>query len=166
MGRCERPDSRRSIGYDVQRSCEGTADPSMVMARFLEIFHSPASSADRHEPGLAVSTTSVTADVTVLTARGVLTTRTCAQLGDAAHTQLAEVPRLLIVDLAQLAVLDRNGVDVLVGIAREAGEADIGLCLVVDGTHRDIVTRPLADANVLSLFEIHHTIANALDAMD
>lgn len=45
----------------------------------------PAWSADRDGEGLAVSTTSVATGVAILTARGVLTTRTRARLRDAAH---------------------------------------------------------------------------------
>jgi len=126
----------------------------------------PAWPADKHGSGLALSTAPETAGVTMLTARGALTTRTCARLGIAAREQIARVPRLLVVDLAQLTELDEDGVDVLVEIAYEAGEADIGLCLVFDGNRRDLVMGPLEDANVVPLFEIHPTIASALGTLD
>lgn len=57
---------------------------------------------DRHGLHLTFNTTPVAVGVTILTARGVATVRTCAQLGAAARSQLAERPRLLVLDLTQL----------------------------------------------------------------
>ncbi|MGH3974255.1 MAG: STAS domain-containing protein [Pseudonocardiaceae bacterium] len=78
---------------------------------------------------------------------------------ETAYGQLIQAPRLLVLDLSQLTALDTDGVTLLVEIAYEAGEADIGLCLVIDRTRPDLVTTPLAKANVLALFEIQPTVA-------
>lgn len=74
-------------------------------------------------------------------------------------------PRLVVLDLVKLTALDTDGVGLLVDIAYLAGEADIGVCLVVNQTRSDLVTTPLAGAGMLALFEIHSTITRALDAL-
>jgi hypothetical protein len=52
---------------------------------------------------------------------------------------------------------------VLIEVAREAADADIGLCLVVAAAQMAAITAAL-DADARELFEIYPTIAAALDA--
>lgn len=59
-------------------------------------------------------------------------------------------------------VLASDSVSALVSVAREAGEADIGFCLVVPPDQMDAVENALGAADVSDLFEIHPTVASAL----
>ena len=56
--------------------------------------------------------------------------------------RLAAAPWGIVLDLSALSVLEPGAVPTLVHVASRAGEADIGLCLVADGT----VSQALATA--------------------
>lgn len=87
---------------------------------------------------------------------------TAHRIHAAAAAALAEHPRMLVVDLSTAAV-DAGVVAELVGIAYQAGTADIGLCLLAQ---RDgCVCRALEDAGVLDLFEIHGSVRKALGTL-
>jgi hypothetical protein len=60
------------------------------------------------------------------------------------------------------ALLD-TAIPVLIELAREAADADIGLCLVVAPSQMAVVTAAL-DLDAPELFEIHPTVDAALDA--
>ena len=74
--------------------------------------------------------------------------------------QLAASPWAVVLDFSALSVLEPGAVPTLADVARRAAEADIGLCLVADGT----VSRTLATA-APELFEIHPTTEAALSAL-
>jgi hypothetical protein len=59
-------------------------------------------------------------------------------------------------------VLASASISALVSVAREAGEADIGFCLIVPPDHAAAVENALSAADVSDLFEIHPTVASAL----
>jgi len=67
-------------------------------------------------------------------------------------------PRFLILDASGIADIEPCGVGVLVTAAERAGQADIGLCLVVD---TDTVRERLAASEVLDLFETTLTVEQA-----
>jgi anti-anti-sigma regulatory factor len=58
--------------------------------------------------------------------------------------------------------LAQASVAALVEVAREAGEADIGFCLVVPPDQMAAIENALGAADVRDLFEIHPTVASAL----
>jgi anti-anti-sigma factor len=67
-------------------------------------------------------------------------------------------PRFLILDASGLADIEPCGVGVLVTAAERAGQADIGLCLVID---TDTVRQRLAASDALDLFETALTVDQA-----
>lgn len=71
--------------------------------------------------------------------------------------QLAAAPWAIVLDLSTLSVLKPCAVPTLVHVACRAGEADIGLCLVAEGT----LSQTLATV-APELFEIHPTTKAAL----
>ena len=77
----------------------------------------------------------------------------------AAMTELRRSPALLVIDLSNVASIDRHSIDVLTTLAAEAGEADISFCLVAapDGP----VTAALAEARKTELFEIFSSVSEA-----
>jgi hypothetical protein len=90
-------------------------------------------------------------------------------LRDAVLGQIAQTPRMVIVEFVPVASgghgrtgLAPASVAALVEVAREAGEADIGFCLVVPSDQVAAVENALGAAGVWDLFEIHPTIASAL----
>jgi hypothetical protein len=90
-------------------------------------------------------------------------------LRDAVLGRLAQGPRMVIVEFVPVASEARGGivlasasVSALVSVAREAGEADIGFCLVVPPDQMAAVENALSAADVSDLFEIHPTVASAL----
>jgi hypothetical protein len=69
---------------------------------------------------------------------------------------------LLVLDLTELATFGPGAVRTVVRIAMDLGPVDIGLCLVAsDG----LVESALDDAGVLSLFELHGSVDEALDVL-
>jgi anti-anti-sigma regulatory factor len=111
----------------------------------------------------------VVAGVVSVTVPGVLSARQAGLLRDALLERLARGPRMVIVEFVPVVSRARGGIvlasasiSALVSGAREAGEADIGLCLVVPPDHMAAVENALGAADVADLFEIHPTVASAL----
>jgi hypothetical protein len=120
--------------------------------------------------GDAVSVFAAADRVVVVAARAALSRERVVMLRNAALAQLARHPRMLIVKFAPPALLTDHdpaplgaATAVLIEVAREAADADIGLCLVVADAQMAAITAAL-DADARELFEIYPTIAAALDA--
>ncbi|WP_214364250.1 STAS domain-containing protein [Pseudonocardia sp. H11422] len=112
-------------------------------------------------PFLEVRLSQLRAAVPLLQVDGHLAPATAAELFEILDGTLAQHP-WGVLDLSALSALHDGVVPDLVGIARRAGDADIGLYLVVaDG----IVAPTLHDAGVLELFELHPDVHSALRAM-
>jgi anti-anti-sigma regulatory factor len=88
-----------------------------------------------------------------------------AQMRHIVHTQLADHPRLMVLDLRAVVALPPDGVAALVAIAYAAGDAEIGLCLVCGDGDEDAVLAGLRDAGVVELFEIQPDLDTALDTL-
>jgi anti-anti-sigma factor len=91
---------------------------------------------------------------------GNLDERTIAGLLSLTGDQLSPALDLLIVDLTNLTTLGPDGVRMLVRMARELGDANVGLALVAPDS---VVEPALDEAGVRSLFRLHATIDDALD---
>jgi anti-anti-sigma factor len=89
------------------------------------------------------------AGVPVVHVSGRLDQLTVSDLQHLLNDQLAAAPWAIVLDLSALSVLKPCAVPVLVYVACRAGEADIGLCVIAEGT----VSRTLATA-APELFEI------------
>jgi hypothetical protein len=120
--------------------------------------------------GDAVSVFTAADGVVVVAARDALSRERVVMLRHAALAQLARHPRMVIVEFAPPALLADHdpapleaAMAVLIEIAREAADADIGLCLVVADAQMAAITAAL-DADARELFEIYPTIVAALDA--
>jgi anti-anti-sigma regulatory factor len=118
----------------------------------------------------AVCVRPVAAGVVVVAVRRPLTGKRALVLRDAALAELGHNPRMVLVTFATLAdaedgvaVLDTAGVAALIEVAHEAGDADIGLCLVVPQACGAAVATALNRAGARELFDICPTIAAALD---
>lgn len=110
--------------------------------------------------------------VVAVTVRGPLTSEHTSVLRNVALAQLARYPRMLIAEFAPSTLtagtdvaLRDGAVRVLTEIATEAGSVDIGLCLVVPSDRMASIVESLDAAGVRELFEIHPTIAAALDSL-
>jgi hypothetical protein len=108
--------------------------------------------------------------VVVVAVRHALSRERAVMLRHAALAQLAQHPRMVIVEFAPAALRADHGhalldtaIPVLIELAREAADADIGLCLVVAPSQMAVVTAAL-DLDAPELFEIHPTVDAALDA--
>jgi hypothetical protein len=120
--------------------------------------------------GHAVSVIAAADRVVVVAARAALSRERVVMLRHAALAQLARHPRMVIVEFAPPALLADHdpapleaAMAVLIEIAREAADADIGLCLVVADAQMAAITAAL-DADARELFEIYPTVGSALDA--
>jgi hypothetical protein len=120
--------------------------------------------------GDAVSVFAAADGVVVVAARAALSRERVVMLRHAALAQLARHPRMVIVEFAPPALLADHdpapleaAMAVLIEIAREAADADIGLCLVVADAQMAAITAAL-DADARELFETYPTIGSALDA--
>ncbi|MDT7627117.1 MAG: hypothetical protein QOF99_8018 [Pseudonocardiales bacterium] len=120
--------------------------------------------------GDAVSVFAAADGVVVVAARAALSRDRVVMLRHAALAQLARHPRMVIVEFAPPALLADHdpapleaAMAVLIEIAREAADADIGLCLVVADAQMAAITAAL-DADARELFETYPTIGSALDA--
>jgi anti-anti-sigma regulatory factor len=92
---------------------------------------------------------------------GVLDQAVGQALQRVAAEALAGVPPFVLLDLSAVDTVTADGVAALVGIAEEAGEADIGLGVVAgDGPRAAFVER-----GVLDLFELYVTVDEALEVM-
>jgi anti-anti-sigma factor len=91
---------------------------------------------------------------------GNLDERTIAGLLSLIGDQLSPALDLLIVDLTNLTTLGPDGVRALVRMARELGDANVGLALVAPDS---VVESALDEAGVRSLFQLDATIDDALD---
>jgi anti-anti-sigma factor len=121
--------------------------------------------ADPFEPeehALELCASSASADTVVLSATGELGVHAAARFRHFTLGYLASTPRLIVLDFSAVCVLDAAGVAVLIEIAYEAGEADIGLRLVIDGANPNSVVNVLLDAGYLALFEIYENVAEAV----
>ncbi len=120
--------------------------------------------------GHAVSVSVAVGRVVVVAVRGALSRERVVMLRHAALAQLARHPQLVIVEFAGPALLADHdpapldaAIAVLIEVAREAADADVGLCLVVAAAQMAAITAALP-ADARELFEIYPTIAAALDA--
>lgn len=84
-------------------------------------------------------------------------------LHDVVKANLAASPRLLALDLSDLATVTLCGVRVLATVAKWAAEADIALCLIVPLGHpvRDV----LVATHLVELVELHPDLSAALIAV-
>ncbi|NMH98034.1 STAS domain-containing protein [Pseudonocardia acidicola] len=98
-----------------------------------------------------------------LTLAGGLDDTAVTSLHALASEHLAALPRLLALDLTDLAGLPPSGVRILDDIARSAGRADIALCLIAPPHHP--VHDALVAAELRELFELHPDLPAALAAM-
>lgn len=73
---------------------------------------------------------------------------------------LTEAPPLVLVDLSAVDAVTVHGVAALVRVAESAGEADIGLAVVLG----DRLRAALVESDVLDLFELYGTVDEALAA--
>ncbi|WP_211177232.1 STAS domain-containing protein [Pseudonocardia acidicola] len=113
-------------------------------------------------PTLTVELGQARPAVPLLRAVGELVPSTASTLFGPLGRELGKRPWALVLDLSALSTMHAEVVPVLVDVARWAGEADIGLCIVVT----DAVVPPvLQDAGVLQLFELHRDLDGALDAV-
>jgi hypothetical protein len=120
--------------------------------------------------GHAVSVCAAAGRVVVVAVRGALSRERVVMLRHAALAQLARHPQMVIVEFAMPALLADDdpapldaAIAVLIEVAREAADADVGLCLVVAAAQMAAITAAL-HADARELFEIYPTIAAALDA--
>jgi len=120
--------------------------------------------------GHAVSVSAAVGRVVVVAVRGALSRERVVMLRHAALAQLARHPQLVIVEFSRPALLADHdpapldaAIAVLIEVAREAADADVGLCLVVAAAQMAAITAAL-HADARELFEIYPTIAAALDA--
>lgn len=74
---------------------------------------------------------------------------------------LTETPPLIVVDLSGVDTVTAPGVAALVRVAESAGEADIGLAVVMGDWPRAV----FVESDVLDLFELYETVDEALEAM-
>jgi anti-anti-sigma factor len=112
-------------------------------------------------PGtLTIRLNHLRAGVPVVHVSGRLDQLTAPNLQHLLEDQLAAAPWAIVLNLSTLSVLEPGAVPTLTHIAHRAGEADIGLCLVADGT----VSHTLAAA-APELFEVHPTTEAALSAL-
>jgi hypothetical protein len=112
------------------------------------------------------------AGVVTVTVRGGVPDRHVRVLRVAILGQLARGPRVVIVEFVSAGsgngggtVLTPASVAALVEAAREAGEADIGFCLVVPADLMAAVENALVAGDVFDLFEVYPTVASALSAL-
>jgi anti-anti-sigma regulatory factor len=100
------------------------------------------------------------AGVPVVHASGCLDQMTAPGLQQVLDEQLTTAPWAIVVDLSALSVLKPDAVPTLVHVACQAGEADIGLCLVTAGHTANGALGAAAE-----LFEIYPTTGAALRAL-
>lgn len=74
---------------------------------------------------------------------------------------LTESPPLVLVDLSAVDAVTVHGVAALVRVAESAGEADIGLAVVMGNGPRTA----FVESDVLDLFELYETVDEALQAI-
>jgi anti-anti-sigma regulatory factor len=98
---------------------------------------------------------------TVVRVVGRLEAQAIAALRHSVIEELTGSSQLLVLDLSAVDHTNQDAIAVLVSAAEMAGEADIGIGLVVspDGP----VQAALADADKIELFEIFSSIGQALD---
>ncbi|GAA1640679.1 hypothetical protein GCM10009744_33210 [Kribbella alba] len=110
--------------------------------------------------GVVLSLDSLRRGARLVRPAGNLDERTIAGLLSLIGDQLSPALDLLIVDLTNLTTLGPDGVRALLRMARELGDANVGLALVAPDS---VVESALDEAGVRSLFEFHATIDDALD---
>ncbi|WP_085190459.1 STAS domain-containing protein [Mycolicibacterium doricum] len=87
---------------------------------------------------------------------GPLLSDTTAPMRHVLDAELLRGPESLAVNLAGVTDIDSAGIDALTAAATQAGESDIGFCLV--GAHRGPVASALSAARLTELFEIVPTL--------
>jgi anti-anti-sigma factor len=97
--------------------------------------------------------------VPVIHVGGRLDHRTAPGLQHLLNEQFTAAPWGIVLDLSALSVLEPRATPTLVHIANRAGEANIGLCLVIPDS---AVRRVLTTVGISELFEICPTIEAAL----
>jgi anti-anti-sigma regulatory factor len=105
-----------------------------------------------HASRLIVTARQLWPGVPLLQAQGDLMPTTAATLLGRLDSEFAEDPWALVLDLSAVSALHSAVVPALVDVATRAGDADIGLYLLVSG---DVVPSALEAAGVLDLFELH-----------
>jgi hypothetical protein len=168
MARVEWISGRRWVIYSGFMRCPPEPDDDDGAPSSPDTGHDQTTGAGPEGP--AVSVFPAADEIVVVAVRDALSRGGAVTLRHAALAQLARHPRTVIVEFALPALradhdpapLDA-AIAVLIEVAREAADADIGLCLVVAPAQMAAITAAL-DANTRELFEIHPTIAAALDA--
>lgn len=87
---------------------------------------------------------------------GPLLSDTTAPMRRTVADELMRSPEVLALNLTGVTNIDSAGVDALTSAAMQAGESDIGFCLV--GAHQGPVAAALTDADLTDLFEIVPTL--------
>jgi anti-anti-sigma factor len=118
------------------------------------------SAAPGESPGVRLS--HLRPGVPCVHARGRLDHATAPGFQQFVLEQLVATPWAIVLDLSALSALTHSAVRALVELACRAGEADIGLYLVVAAGP---VGQAFAAAGVRRLFEIHDSSDSALRAM-
>ena len=73
--------------------------------------------------------------------------------------ELSQKPAQLVLDLADVTVIDGAAVESLVSASALAGESDISFCLVA--SHSGPVVTALAEAGLIERFEVFPTVCAA-----
>ncbi|WP_338016593.1 STAS domain-containing protein [Mycobacterium celatum] len=96
------------------------------------------------------------AGTSVIQVNGELVSDGTAAMRRAVADELLSSPGLLALDLSGVNRIDGDGIDALTSAATQAGESDIGLCLV--GAHKGPSAAALAAADLSELVEIVPTL--------
>lgn len=91
-------------------------------------------------------------NTSVLHVQGPLLADTTPPLRRVVAEELMRAPELLALNLAAVTSIDNAGIDALTAAAMQAGESDIGFCLL--GAHQGPVGAALSETNLTELFEI------------
>jgi anti-anti-sigma regulatory factor len=113
------------------------------------------------EPRFEVETEPLRPGVPIVRVRGRLDSATAGELLQVAGRCIDASPWAIVVDLTTVSELRAASVLTLVDVAHRAGIADIGLYIVTSGGAVDHVL----DAETVGLFDIHHSIDSAVQAM-
>ncbi|BBU23768.1 hypothetical protein MYXE_35580 [Mycobacterium xenopi] len=96
------------------------------------------------------------AGMSVVQVNGALVADGTAALRRAVAGEFLRSPGFLALDLSGVSQIDGDGIDALTSAAVQAGESDIGFCLV--GAHQGPIAAALAEADLSELFEIVPTL--------
>ncbi|WP_084055175.1 STAS domain-containing protein [Mycobacterium avium] len=87
---------------------------------------------------------------------GPLLADTTAPMRRTVSDELLRTPELLALNLTGVTTIDTAGIDALTSAAMQAGESDIGFCLL--GAQHGPVGAALSQANLTELFEMFNSL--------